>query len=211
VQFADGSTEEFDAILFGTGYALSLPCLSQEIRRTLNLDGQHLDLHKFTFHPDLPGLAFLGQYQLVGPYFPVLELQARWVAYCMSGALDAPTPEELQAGIEASRAARAGPPSMPMHAAALLFSRAAGVEPDLKRHPALLKALLFGPLTPTSFRLSGRDSLAEAPARFAEEVKCFGCMPSSELAPMQVEQLKALAGACRDKALAGSLCALLPA
>jgi hypothetical protein len=28
------------------------------------------------FHPDLKGLAFLGLFDLVGPFFPVLELQA---------------------------------------------------------------------------------------------------------------------------------------
>jgi hypothetical protein len=82
---------------------------------------------------------------------------------------------------------------------AILFARAAGVEPELERWLDLARPLLFGPLTPMSFRMSGRDSLPAAPQRFADEVQVFGCVPSNELAPMQIGQLQALAGARRDK------------
>lgn len=43
VTFADGSAEEFDGILFGTGFDLDLPLLSGEIRTTIGLDSAHLD------------------------------------------------------------------------------------------------------------------------------------------------------------------------
>ena len=79
VRFIDGSAEQVDAIIFGTGYDLHLPFLSTDLQRTLCLDAQHIDLYKFTFHPELAGLAFLGLYDLIGPYFPVVELQARWL------------------------------------------------------------------------------------------------------------------------------------
>jgi hypothetical protein len=200
VRFADGSAETFDAILFGTGYDLDLPFLSEEIRRTLDADAHHLDLYKFTFHPDLPGLAFAGLFELVGPYYPVLELQGRWIAYTMSGAQAAPSRDELEAGIAAYRGRRGGPQSMTNHVAAMLFSRVAGVEPELERWPELARPLMFGPLTPMSFRMSGRDSLPDAPQRFATEVQAFGCMPSNELAPMQIGQLEALASARGDEA-----------
>jgi dimethylaniline monooxygenase (N-oxide forming) len=199
VRFADGSAETFDAILFGTGYDLHLPFLSDDVRRTLNADAHHLDLYKFTFHPELPGLAFLGMFELVGPYFPVLELQARWIAYTLSGAQAGPSKDELEAGIEAYRARRGAPQALPMHAAALLFARAAGVEPELQRWPELARPLMFGPLAPVSFRMSGRDSLPDAPQRFAAEVQTFGCMPSNELTPMQIAQMQALASARGDE------------
>src|SRR5207248_8501743 len=77
VRFADGSVEEVDAIIFGTGYDLNLPFLSEGIRHTLDMDVLHADLYKFTFHPDLPGLSFVGMFDQIGPYFPTLELQAR--------------------------------------------------------------------------------------------------------------------------------------
>jgi dimethylaniline monooxygenase (N-oxide forming) len=79
-----------------------------------------------------------------------------------------------------------------------MFARAAGVGPDLEQWPQLAKALLFGPLSPVSFRLSGRDSLPGAAERVAEEAKAFGAIPNGELAPMQQGQLQALAKARND-------------
>ncbi|MCU1226078.1 MAG: putative flavoprotein involved in transport [Edaphobacter sp.] len=211
VRFSDGSAEVFDAILFGTGYDLHLPFLSEDVRRTLDADAHHLDLHKFTFHPELPGLAFVGLFELVGPYYPVLELQARWVAYTLSGAQAAPSKDELEAGIAAYRARRGGPQSLTNHAAALLFSRAAGVEPELERWPDLARPLMFGPLTPMSFRMSGHDSLPEAPQRFAAEARAFGCTPSNQLTPMHIGQLQALANARGDEAFSRYVAAVAPA
>ena len=42
-----------------------------------------------------------------------------------------------------------------MNLAALTFARAAGVEPHLENWPHLRRALLFGPLAPSCFRLRG--------------------------------------------------------
>jgi hypothetical protein len=84
----------------------------------------------------------------------------------------------------------------------MLFARATGVEPNLGQWPELGRGLMFGPLTPASFRMTGRDSLPDAPARFAEEIKAFGCMSSDQLTPMQAGQLQALAGARNDEAFA---------
>ena len=61
---------------------------------------------------------------------------------------------------------------------------------------------MFGPLTPTSFRMNGRDSLPNAPRRFAEEIKAFGCMSSNELTAMQIGQLQTLAVARDDESFA---------
>lgn len=81
---------------------------------------------------------------------------------------------------------------MPMHHMALLFARSAGVEPELHQWMNHLRALLFGPLSATSFRLSGPDSLPDATQRFAEEVVAFSAVPSPELTPEQQAQLEAL-------------------
>src|SRR6478609_6891335 len=50
VTFSDGGAEEFDGVVFGTGFDLNLPFLS-------HLDAVHMDADRYTFHPDLPGLA----------------------------------------------------------------------------------------------------------------------------------------------------------
>jgi hypothetical protein len=210
VHFTDGTSEDFDAILFGTGYELNLPFLSDDIRRTLDADAHHLDLHLFTFNPHLPGLAFLGLIGVIGPYFPVLELQARWIAYTFSGALPAPSPAELEAGIAAYRARRGTPQDIPVHVAAVLFARVAQVEPDLSRWPELARALLFGPLAPISFRMTGRDTLPDAAERFAEQAQQFNCIPTHELTPTQCAQLHALAAARGNQAFTDFVAALAP-
>lgn len=178
VAFADGGSEEADAILLGTGYRLSLPFLAPEVAEALGLDEQHIDLHDHTFHPELEGLAFLGIFDQVGPFFPVLELQARWLAYAWSGMTPFPAPAAMRAGLAACRARRGGPQAVPMHAMALLFARNAGVEPDPDRWPELRRALLFGPLSPASFRLAGPDRRADAAARTMADAAAFGRLAS---------------------------------
>ncbi|MCG5473693.1 MAG: NAD(P)/FAD-dependent oxidoreductase [Sinorhizobium fredii] len=193
VRFSDGYTFEADGLLFGTGFRLSLPWLSKEIAETIGHDGSHLDLHDHTFHPDLPGLAFLGLYDLIGPYFPVLELQARWIAYCLAGQLPLPSPETMRAGVEKARAMRTGPPSLAMHVAALMFARNAGVEPDLAAWPELQRPLLFGPLSPVSFRLDGPDADLNAPVKMRMAAAAFGAIQDDCFTPEE-ESLRRLVG-----------------
>jgi dimethylaniline monooxygenase (N-oxide forming) len=202
VRFVDGSVEQIDAIIFGTGYDLDVPFLSEEVRRTLDLNAHHIDLYKSTFHPDLAGLAFLGLFELIGPYFPVLELQARWIAYTWSGVRPAPSREEMEAGLTAYRARRGQPQQQLMDMMALLFAREAGVEPELHEWPEFARALLFGPLASTSFRLSGPDSLPEAAEHFASDAMAFGAITSPEFTPDQRARLEALIAARNDAAFA---------
>ncbi len=197
VRFADGHADEFDTILFGTGFDLHLPFLAQDIRETLDLDATHIDLHSRTFHPALPGLAFAGLWDQAGPYFPPIELQARWIAYAWSGAVAAPSTDEMTAGVAAHRARRGLPQKTRMNVVSLQFARAAGVEPTIERWPDLEKALLFGPLSPASFRLEGRDALPDAPARVAADAAAFGCLPPGGLTAAQCEQLEELRNSAR--------------
>ena len=200
VHFSDGSVESVDAIIFGTGFAVNLPFLSPDIYQKLAIDEHDADLFQFTFHPDLPNLAFVGMIELEGPFFPVLELQARWIAYTWSGQVPPVPREKMEQGIAAHRATRNGQRMFPMHVASLMFARSAQVEPDLQQWPQLARALLFGPLSPMSFRLNGRDSLPDAPERAAEDARTFGAVPTPQLTPMQKGQLQALAIARNDPA-----------
>ncbi|GAB7068531.1 NAD(P)-binding domain-containing protein [Mycobacterium hodleri] len=180
VTFADGHAEDVDGILFGTGFDLSLPFLSEEIRTLVGLDSVHLDADRHTFHPDLPGLAFMGMWDQSGGYFVPLELQARWIAYTWGGAIPAPTEENQRRAVELYRSRRGLPQKSRMNVAALGFARAAGVEPCLEDWPGLRRALLFGPLAPSSFRLHGPDSLSDAATRFARDAAAFGAITSND-------------------------------
>ncbi len=181
VTFADETTEEFDGIVFGTGFALHLPFLSDEIVATVDLDAAHLDADRHTFHPDLPGLAFVGMWDQSGGYFVPLELQARWIAYTWAGVVPAATVAEQRAAVAACRARRGLSQKTRMNLAAVTFARAAGVEPRLDMWPNLRRALLFGPLAPSCFRLEGPDALADAADRFARDAAAFGAITSNEL------------------------------
>jgi dimethylaniline monooxygenase (N-oxide forming) len=201
VWFQDDSAAEADAIIMATGFGLSLRFLDPEIGAILDLDDKHVDLADFTLHPDLDGLAFIGLYPLIGPYFPVLELQARWLAYVWSGLIPA-TREQLTDGVAAYRARRSGRQSQLMHLLAIRFARLAGVEPLPARTPEIARALLFGPLTATSFRLQGRDALAEAAAVVAAEAARFRAIPDPSFTEAERDQLRRLADVRDDAGLA---------
>ena len=199
VTFTDGSQENFDAIIFGTGYELSLPFLSEDIRRTLAVDAEHIELFNFTFHPELPGMAFIGMQDQIGPYLPVLELQARWIAYVWAGLAKEPSQAELAEGIERYRLRRGLPQKQVMHNLAILFSRAAGIEPAIEEHPELARLLMFGPLTPASFRLAGPDRQPNAVELSLEAAATFGAMTSAEFRPEELAQLKVLEERRRER------------
>jgi dimethylaniline monooxygenase (N-oxide forming) len=181
VTFADGTVEEFDGIVFGTGFDLHLPFLDDDSRAILDLDAAHLDADRYTFHPDLPGLAFVGMWDQSGGYFVPLELQARWIAYTWGGTIPANSEASQRTAIDTYRSRRGLPQKTRMNLAALAFARAAGVEPSPDNWPQLRRALLFGPLAPSCFRLEGPDALAEAPARFARDAAAFGAITSNDL------------------------------
>jgi dimethylaniline monooxygenase (N-oxide forming) len=200
VTFADGNVEEFDGIVFGTGFDLHLPFLSDDIRAVIDLDGVHLDADRYTFHPDLPGLAFVGMWDQSGGYFVPLELQARWIAYTWGGAVPATTEAGQRAAIDGYRSRRGLPQKTRMNLAAVAFARAAGVEPCLENWPHLRRALLFGPLAPSCFRLDGPDALPDAPARFARDAAAFGAITSNELTDREQRYWSLLPSAgCRAK------------
>ncbi|OBB68423.1 NAD(P)/FAD-dependent oxidoreductase [Mycobacterium sp. 852014-50255_SCH5639931] len=196
VTFADDRAEEFDGILFGTGFKLRLPFLSAEIQRILNLDAVHLDADRYTFHPDLPGLAFLGMWDQAGGYFVPLELQARWIAYTWGGVIPAVRERDQRFAIDAYRARRGLSQKSRLHLAAIAFARAAGVEPRLDNWPQLRRALLFGPLAPSCFRLEGPDALPDAPERFAREAARFGAITSNHLTEQEIRYWEALQHSC---------------
>lgn len=200
VSFGDGTSEEVDALIFATGYDLNLPFLSEELRRTLNVDARHVDLHRFTFHPDLEGLAFIGLFEVGGPFFPLLELQARWIAYSWADVLRGPSLEEMKEGVVRYQARRGRPQEQVMETMALMFSRLLGVEPVREHYPSLMRALMFGPLSPPSFRLTGPDALPDAVQRYAADAAAFGAFTSPEMTAEERQRYERLMRALADKA-----------
>jgi flavin-binding monooxygenase-like protein len=187
VTFADGSTETVDVIVAATGYAFDVPYLPEL--------GPEL-FHR-TFAPDAPGLGVMGQFLAQGPYFPLLELQARWIVAVWSGEATLPSAAEMHDAIAQPR-----PPLDAHNALALTLAEQLGASPEPLDWPQLTEPLTFGPLLPPRYRLSGPGAQPEAAARFAEQL---AASPRSPVDPADLDALRGMGWAATAEAIGGSI------
>lgn len=173
VTFTDGTKTEADAILFGTGFDLDLSFLDHDIANTLEVSRKGLTLSDFTLHPDLPGLAFLGLFAQNGGYFPVIEAQARYLAYCWSGQINCDT-AHLRSGVNACRIEKHHADYQNQHQMALRFARLSGTDPQGQIDAALMNQVEQSATTTVMYRLAGPDSLVNARARFEKSFERYG-------------------------------------
>ena len=82
VEFTDGSEEQVDAIVWCTGYRVSMPFLDEALTGP---DPKELPLYKRIFHLDCPDLFFIGLMQSTGSAFPIVERQAQILAEHLAG------------------------------------------------------------------------------------------------------------------------------
>jgi dimethylaniline monooxygenase (N-oxide forming) len=139
----------------------------------------------------------MGMWDQSGGYFVPLELQARWIAYTWSGTIPAISESDQRLAISAYRASRGKSQTTRMNMVALTFARAASVEPQPGYWPYLRRALLFGPLAPSCFRLGGPDALPDAPEVFAREAAAFGTITSNEMTEREESYWSLVQGAVR--------------
>jgi cation diffusion facilitator CzcD-associated flavoprotein CzcO len=92
VEFEDGSVENVDAIIYATGYRARFPFLDPQL---FEVTDEVPALYRRIAPPQLPGLYFLGLLQPVGPTIPLVEVQARWLAALLSGAMQLPAPASM--------------------------------------------------------------------------------------------------------------------
>lgn len=165
VLYSDGTRDDLDAVVMCTGYSSALPFLSPEVLAAVEFDPrdqlQPVLLHHQVFHPDLPGLAFVGYYR--GPYFPVMELQSRWVARIAAGETAPPSLAEMRAGVEIERVIRnrRPRPQFPHGDYVRLadgFAREVGVFPEGADVADMAARLTEGPMVAANFRLVGPNA-----------------------------------------------------
>lgn len=83
VYFTDGQQQEFDVIIFATGYKISFPFFSQEL---INFNHQtNISLYRNMMHPDFETLYFIGLFQPQGCIWPLADYQAKIVASIIAG------------------------------------------------------------------------------------------------------------------------------
>jgi dimethylaniline monooxygenase (N-oxide forming) len=97
VRFEDGSEEEVDLVVYGTGYKIVFPFLDQSLVAT---EANRLDLYQRVVSVENPGLYFIGFIQPLGPIMPIAEQQAEWVADLLSGRAVLPSAAEMREQIE---------------------------------------------------------------------------------------------------------------
>jgi dimethylaniline monooxygenase (N-oxide forming) len=178
VTFVDGSTEVFEAIVCATGYDLDLPYLDDELASVL---GPDCALYQRTLHPDLAGLGVVGMFAAQGPYFGLLELQARWIVGVWSGTVVGPDPARMRAAIFGPQ-----PALNPHNVLAQALAEELGVTPDRSARPDLAEALLFGPMLASRYRLDGPGARPDAAEQFRSQ------LATSSRAPVEAADLEAL-------------------
>ncbi|MGC4816142.1 flavin-containing monooxygenase [Micromonospora sp. DT63] len=94
VEFTDGRTDEVDLIVWCTGYRVEIGFLDPEL---LGGGADTLALYRHVFHPDAPGLMFVGLMQSTGSAFPLVEAQAKLIAAHLAGRYVLPEPERQRA------------------------------------------------------------------------------------------------------------------
>jgi dimethylaniline monooxygenase (N-oxide forming) len=168
VTYADGTTQALDAVILGTGFSAELPFLDRTVLNRIDFDArdqlQPKLLHRNMFHPDLPGLSFIGHYR--GPNFPIMELQSRWIALILAGEQAMPDRAAMLAGIAQERAVRTQFPR-PQFPHGDFVGLADGLAKEIGAYPLLSEAdplftrVMRGPVVPAQFRLSGPGARAE--------------------------------------------------
>ena len=105
VVFEDGTEQDFDLIVYATGYKVTFPFLKEtsfDISET-----NDFRLYKKVIHPDYQGLYFLALIQPLGAIMPLAEVQSKWIAKILKGECQLPNQEEMLKSIETDKLAMA--------------------------------------------------------------------------------------------------------
>jgi dimethylaniline monooxygenase (N-oxide forming) len=94
VHFEDGSRQDFDIIIYATGYKVTFPFL-KHIKSFDVEETNDIKLYKKVIHPEFENLYFIGLMQPLGAIMPLSEVQSRWVAKLISGEKTLPSKEKM--------------------------------------------------------------------------------------------------------------------
>ncbi|CEG56322.1 flavin-containing monooxygenase [Legionella fallonii] len=88
VHFIDGSQEEFDTVIFATGYQVSFPFFDKDYLDFSN--ATKIPLYRKMMHADFDNLYFIGLCQPQGCIWPLADYQSKIVARIIAGTLKRP-------------------------------------------------------------------------------------------------------------------------
>jgi cation diffusion facilitator CzcD-associated flavoprotein CzcO len=91
VLFKDGVEEEFDVIVWATGYEVAMPYLERDL---FDWHGMRPDLYLHQFHRSRDDLSVMGLFEVDGGAYPILSLQGRLLAAAVTAQRDGGTAAE---------------------------------------------------------------------------------------------------------------------
>ncbi|MGW5110254.1 flavin-containing monooxygenase [Nocardia sp. NPDC004123] len=101
VVFTDGRRVTADLVVFCTGYKISFPFFDPGF---VDPSGDNrIRLYRRVFHPEVPGLYFVGLVQPLGAIMPIAERQAHLIADHLQGRYHLPGPAEMEREITTHR------------------------------------------------------------------------------------------------------------
>ena len=92
VHFEDGTSADFDVIVYATGYNITFPFFDPEV---ISAPGNTIRLFKRMFLPERRDTVFMGFAQATPTLFPFVEAQARLLAAYAVGAYEPPSAAEM--------------------------------------------------------------------------------------------------------------------
>ncbi len=105
VVFEDGTEQDFDMIVYATGYKVTFPFLKDQ---SFNVsETNDFRLYKKVVHPDFQGLFFLALIQPLGAIMPLAEVQSQWIAKILKGESKLPNKDEMLKSIQEDKQAMA--------------------------------------------------------------------------------------------------------
>ncbi|HEX4190260.1 MAG TPA: NAD(P)-binding domain-containing protein [Marmoricola sp.] len=93
VHFEDGTSDDFDVIVYATGYNITFPFFD---RGFISAPGNHIPLYKRIFSPGIASLSFVGFAQSTPTLFPFVESQSRLVAAHLIGEYALPSVSDME-------------------------------------------------------------------------------------------------------------------
>ena len=99
VLFEDGSQQDFDMIIYATGYKVTFPFLKHYADFDVE-ENNNIALYKKVVHPDYNNLFFLGLLQPLGAIMPLSEIQSKWIAKIIKGTCSLPSKEKMNQSIQ---------------------------------------------------------------------------------------------------------------
>jgi dimethylaniline monooxygenase (N-oxide forming) len=100
IRFVDGREEKADVLVYCTGYKVSFPFFDPSF---VSAEDNDLPLFRRVFHPEIPGLFFVGLLQPLGAVMPLAHAQSEWIASHLRGEYALPERAAMRADMERER------------------------------------------------------------------------------------------------------------